>query len=241
MIEKMNGFATFWSWLPLSWIAASAAAQTLPVLRVPYCQDFPFAEGQVSDRWQAFPEYELKMLDGDSRKPRTHFRIAYSDTGIYVQFTGDEWTISTEARADFEDLFLGDVYEVFLQPDPATPLYLEYEVNARGHELVLLVPNIGGRFMGWTPWKYTGDRKVRKNSWVAENPSGQAPLTWHAELFFPYTLFRPLCQSKPAKGTVWKGNFYRIDYDTGNRVKWAWTPINVSFHEFAKYGTLIFD
>ena len=70
---------------------------------------------------------------------------------------------------------------------------------------------------------------------------GGAIKSWSAELFFPFGLFDPLGNVPPVNGTIWNANFYRLDYDTGNMIKWAWTPVNKSFHEFKKYGAIRFE
>jgi hypothetical protein len=214
--------------------------QTMEI-KIPFSSDFSFSEGKINEIWRDLPHYPLQKLDEDQREARTNFQITYSEKGIYVHFYGDEWIITTTAKADFEDLFKGDVYEVFFQPDASKPIYLEYEINANNNELVLLIPNYGGKFLGWTPWKYSGERKIIKNTWLAENPNPAIPYLWHAEIFFPYQIFNPMIQGKPEKGSIWKGNFYRLDYDTGKMVKWAWSPIAKSFHEYAKYGILVFE
>jgi hypothetical protein len=236
----MKLLTSLFSLFPLSWIGGFLFGQT-PAISIPFSADFSFEAGSIHSYWGGLPVYALKKLDEDGREAITQFQITYGEKGIYVHFYGDEWNITTTAKSDFEDLFKGDVYEVFFQPDTTKSIYLEYEINANNHELVLLIPNYGGKFLGWTPWKYEGNRKIIKNTWLVKNPNPAIPLIWHAEIFFPYQIFSPLIQGKPAKGTIWKGNFYRLDYDTGKMVKWAWSPIVKSFHEYARYGVLVFE
>jgi hypothetical protein len=64
--------------------------------------------------------------------------------------------------------------------------------------------------------------------------------SWSAELFFPYALLLPLENVPPTPGMCWKANFCRLDYDTGNMIKWSWSPIQTSFHEFQAYRTIEF-
>jgi hypothetical protein len=58
-------------------------------------------------------------------------------------------------------------------------------------------------------------------------------------VFFPYALLRPLQNVPPKPGTRWRGNFYRMDYD-GKPTQWDWAPVGPSFHEYEKFGDLIF-
>ena len=120
---------------------------------------------------------------------------------------------------------------------------LQVEINALNHELVILVPNNEGDFHGWSPWHYEDERKVRKAVKVYDGKaeSGAKISAWSVELFFPFALFSGLKHVPPAPGTKWKGNFYRIDYDYNKQIKWGWKPINTTFHEYKKFGTIIFE
>lgn len=60
---------------------------------------------------------------------------------------GDDHKITTTYKKDFDDLYKGDVFEVFFHPNPKEPVYFEYEINALNKELVLLVPNFNKKFL----------------------------------------------------------------------------------------------
>ena len=144
---------------------------------------------------------------------------------------------------DFANLWMEDVYEVFLWPDERQPVYFEYEISPLGYELPILIPNFGGQFLGWRPWHYEGDRKTRKAVKIigGEAKSGAAIEGWRAEVFFPYDLLRPLQNVPPKAGTRWRANFYRMDYDGDVTAAWDWARVGPSFHEFEKFGTLVFE
>jgi hypothetical protein len=165
--------------------------------------------------------------------------MMHSSKGIHVLMDGVDGKVSSIFRKDGEELYLGDVFEVFLHPEPSTPLYFEYEVNAHDRELVLLIPNLGGRLLGWLPWRYEGARKVVKKVRVNEGPDGMRG--WSAELFIPFALLSPLQNTPPSKGTVWHANFCRLDYDFGKMMKWSWSPVKQSFHEFRAFRPVRFE
>lgn len=167
----------------------------------------------------------------------------YAENGMYVLFEGMDNKITTTFVNDFENLFKGDVFEVFFQPEEATPVYLEYEINHLNKELVLLIPNLRGRATGWIPWHYEKNRRVQKFVHLSGGKAkpGGTIQSWTAELFFPFELFSPLGNVPPKSGTQWKANFYRLDYDTGKMIKWAWHPVERSFHEYERFGTLVFE
>ena len=53
-------------------------------------------------------------------------------------------------------------------------------------------------------------------------------------------VMNPLVKNAPESGTKWRGNFYRIDYDK-EPVYYAWSKTSGSFHEYQKFGMLIFE
>lgn len=212
-------------------------------LRVYTTPDFPLNGKGDHANWARTSWNSLHQIDAGVTGYTSQFKILYSPTGIYVLFQGKDKKITTQFAEDFEDLFNGDVFEVFFHPKPTTPLYFEYEINALGKELVLMIPNLKGKQMGWRPWHYEGNRKVLKQVYVegGEALPGAAIQSWSAELFFPYTLLLPLENVPPTPGMCWKANFCRLDYDTGRMIKWSWSPVQISFHEFQAYRTIEFQ
>ena len=85
--------------------------------------------------------------------------------------------------------------------------------------------------------------KTRKATTVAGGPkqAGAAVTGWKAEVFVPYELLTPLGNVPPQSGTRGRANFYRVDYDGGRAASWDWAPVGPSFHEFRKFGTVVFD
>ena len=46
----------------------------------------------------------------------------------------------------------------------------------------------------------------------------------------------------PKAGTKWRANFYRMDYDDKSVTSaWDWARVGPSFHEYKKFGTLVFE
>jgi len=215
---------------------------TIPLL-VRKCPDFNLTGKGDNNEWNKAEWNYLTKLDTGGKTYTTKFKILYSAKGIYVLFNGDDDRISTQYDKDFEDLFKGDVFEVFFHTDPNTPLYFEYEINQLNKELVLLVPNVNGKAHGWIPWHYEKERAIKKmiNVVGGKKISNGAITSWSAELFFPYDLFTPLGNVPPISGTIWNANFYRLDYDSGKMIKWAWGPVQKSFHELEKFRPVKFE
>jgi hypothetical protein len=208
-------------------------------LRIKKTADFVLDGAGTNVQWDSAAWVNLIQLDSGVRGYDTKFKVLYSDAGVYVFFTGNDKKVTSTFTKDFDNLFTADVFEVFFHPQPKMPIYLEYEVNALNAELVLLVPHLDKKAMGWTPWHYEGKRKVVKK--VQVHKVNNEMYKWTAELFFPISLFGPLQNTELKKGVCWNANFYRLDYDAGKMIKFAWSPVNASFHEYDKYGVIQFN
>jgi hypothetical protein len=45
----------------------------------------------------------------------------------------------------------------------------------------------------------------------------------------------------PKNGSRWRANFYRIDHDTGETT-WQWQEVrDENFHDYEKFGTIVFE
>jgi hypothetical protein len=219
-----------------------------PVMHVQSTSDFDVTGGGSAAAWDAVEWTALQNRPGGQLHHTTRVKMLYSPKGIYVLFDATDGRLTATLGEDFADLWTEDVFEVFLWPDERQPVYFEYEISPLGYELPILVPNFGGQFLGWRPWHYEGDRKTRKAVSVTggeaksgEAKSGAAITGWRAEVFFPYDLLRPLQNVPPKPGTRWRANFYRMDYDGGQTTAWDWARVGPSFHEYEKFGTVVFE
>jgi hypothetical protein len=240
---KIAKLFSFICLLTLPGCMASAQDLDKEALLIHKCKDFTVTGKGDNREWDKASWNPLSKLDEGGETDESRFKILYSATGIYVCFFGMDNKITTTYDKDFEDLYKADVFEAFLQPDPQLPLYLEYEVNALDKELVLLIPNLDGHISGWAPWPYEDGRKVVKKTSVTGGIAapGATIRSWSAELFFPYALLSPLSKVPPQSGTVWRANFCRLDYDSGKMIKWAWSPVEKTFHEFRKFRPVRFE
>jgi hypothetical protein len=233
--------------LGVSLVAACAApvrAEQLPVLRVPATEDFQVTGDGSAAAWKLAPSTQLNRRPGGGKNDyQASFKVLYSKSGIYVLMDASDDLLTATMREDFLDLWTEDVFEVFLWPDERYPVYFEYEISPLGYELPIIIPNFEGKFLGWRPWHYEGDRKTRKAVTIVggRQQSGAKIQGWKAELFFPYELLQPLQNVPPKPGTRWRANFYRVDYDGGEQMSWDWARVGPSFHEHKKFGTLVFE
>jgi hypothetical protein len=222
---------------------AGSAAAARPELHVSSTEDFDVSGDGRAAAWGRAAWQVLRRRTTEGPAYETRIKALYSKTGLYVLMRASDRKITATIKDDFLDLWTEDVFEIFLWPDERQPLYFEYEISPLNAELPILVPNLGSKFLGWRPWHYEGTRKTRKATSAegGELKSGGPVTGWMAEVFIPYELLSPLQNVPPKSGSRWRANFYRMDYDGAKPASWDWAPVGPSFHEFQKFGTLIFE
>ena len=213
------------------------------VLKVRPTKDFKINGRGDQAAWETADWVQLKQRTAQGQAYKTRVKVLYSKTGLYVLMDATDRLITATMNEDYMDLWNEDVFEFFLWPDERYPVYFEYEISPLGLELPILVPNFEGEFFGWRPWHYEGSRRTVKATSVTggEKRSGAKITGWKAEVFMPYELLKPLPNVPPKAGTRWRANFYRIDYDRDRSASWDWARVGPSFHEYRKYGTLVFE
>ena len=215
-------------------------------LSVVRATDFVINGKGDNTEWDKAKWNNMTKLDTGGRSYESKFKIIYSSTGIYVLFSGEDDRITTKEYNDFESIYNGDVFEVFLLPMPLTPIYFEYEINQMRKELILTLSKTSNQLYSWAPrYPSIEERKpIKKQVNVTGGKAevGGSIKAWTAEVFLPYTILSLLPNMPPASGTVWRANFCRLDYDSGKMIKYSWTPtIQKSFHEIEKFQSIRFE
>lgn len=206
------------------------------------CTDFKVTGDGTNDQWKKTDWLLLSPQGSDVIEYRTRVKVLSSPAGIYFLFDCEDEKLTTTLKGDNLNLWEEDVVEVFLWPAEDFPVYFEYEVSPMNFELPILVPNYRGKFLGWLPWKYEGDKKVvhATSARGGEKVSGANVDGWYAEFFIPYKLLEPLPLVPPEPGTRWRANMYRIDYDKGAS-HFSWKRTSGTFHDYNSFGTFIFE
>ncbi|MFD2937164.1 carbohydrate-binding family 9-like protein [Spirosoma flavum] len=219
-----------------------AQRSDLTQLIVRKTNDFQVNGNGDNIEWRKAGWVPITVQKASGKTLSTKVKVLYSTTGIYFLFQCEDDKLTATIQEDFGALYNEDVVEVFLWPDQSVPIYFEYELSPLNYELPILVPNLNGKFQGWKPWNYEGDTKVQHATSIqgGNKVSNATIKSWMAEFFIPYRLLNPIVQTPPTAGTKWKGNLYRIDYDR-DYATWSWQKTSGSFHEFKKFGTLVFD
>ena len=141
-----------------------------PSLKVKSTSDFEVTGDGSNPAWEKTGWTPLHKRSSQGHSYEARFKVLYSKKGIYFLMDGTDSKLTASFTQDFEDLWTEDVYEVFLWTDERDSIYFEYEISPLNYELPILVPNFGGEFLGWRPWHYDGERKIRKATAVRGGP-----------------------------------------------------------------------
>ena len=214
----------------------------LKTIKVKKCPDFEIIGDGTNKNWSITEWIILPQRNSSGESHITKAKVLYSETGIYFLFHCQDNKLTAAMDADFLDLWKEDVVEVFLWTDEAFPVYFEYEISPLNYELPILVSNENGDLVRWRPFHYDIDRRTRHATSVqgGEKKSDATITSWMAEFFIPYKLLRPLNNIPPVAGTKWRANLYRVDYDK-NKSSWSWEMTSKTFHEYKKFGVLLFE
>jgi hypothetical protein len=202
-----------------------------------------FRVGKADDpNWKRAEWLVLPQRTFGSGAFETKVKALYSDSGMYFLFQCADRKLSATMQADFMDLWNEDVVEVFLWPYEAQPVYFEYEISPLNRELPILISNLQGDLVRWQPFHYDTDRRTQHATRVygGRKESNASVTGWSAEFFIPFKLLRPLTNISPRRGTRWRTNFYRVDYDKG-KSSWSWKLTRKNFHDYEKFGIMIFN
>jgi hypothetical protein len=228
-----------------AWLSGTiCVAQTFPettVLHIKSCPDFTPTGNGSAEPWRSTAWIEIPVRTNKTVHYSTRAKILHSVKGLYFLFSCQDSLLTNTMQADFLDLWNEDVVEVFLQPEGKRPAYLEYELSPLNFELPISIYNEGGKLNSWIPFYYNGERRTQHQTTIegGEKKPHAAVNGWTVEFFIPFKLMHLLTEP-PVKGSRWKGNLFRIDYDHGETL-YSWRPTSGNFHEYDKFGDLIFD
>ena len=153
----------------------------MKIYKIPLCADFNINGHGDGPSWGNAPWQELSPCPKNDSSELSRCKLLYSSQGLYVFFECEDQLLQSSGMQDGDDLYLEDVFEIFLQPDEKKPLYLEYEVSPLGAELPLLISKCEDEFMGWSPWKYDGgdNGEIRHDFYQLTDAKKMTGPQWH--------------------------------------------------------------
>lgn len=205
--------------------------------------DFPITGDGRAPAWASAEWLALTRVGAGPADYATRAKVLWSRTGIYALVDCEDRKLNCTLTEDGADLYLEDVAEMFLWPYEPQRVYFEYELSPLGYELALMVTNPLGRSQPWLPWHYDAQRQVQRAVSVRGGKAtpGATISGWTAEWFIPFALMGGMVDVPPAERSRWRGNIYRIDYDTGEPSHWALSPATgADFHNIDGFATFVF-
>jgi hypothetical protein len=210
------------------------------------CDDFEIDGAGVNAQWNKTQWVKFTRIQAEGSNYESKSKMMYSEKGIYLLFSGDDQKITTKNWKDFENIYDGDVFEVFFHPDPSKRQYFEYEINPLRKELTLTLARSGRNTLAWAPWNVENkeDKLIKREVKIngGKQEIGARIKSWTAEVFFPYAVLALLPNTPPKSGTTWNANFCRIDYDGGKQIEYSWSPtMTTGFHALEHFQKIVFE
>ena len=258
MISTLTGILHFIAAVNFCGPIAVASIREEDTAIIRKTSDFTITGRGDNAAWDKTGWQQFIKIDSGGKNYSSKSKMLYSEKGLYILFSGEDDRITTKNYKDDDEIYEGDVFEFFLQPDPVQPPYFEYEINQLDKQLILILSGSPNANLAWSPWRYeykmnpiiqkkvaissgTKNRGVVVKTGEALKPGAEIKY-WSAEIFFPYEVLGLLPGLPPKSNMVWRANFCRIDYDSGKMIQWTWSKkIKSSFHELENFGYIVFE
>jgi len=226
-------------------VAGAAAGQTpeaaTPTYAVARVTEAIEIDGRPDEAaWRAAPSLGfVHNADGSPPPPAlgTEAKVLFDDEYLYFAFESRDpqvWSTFTERD---QHLWTEEVVEVFLQPDPAHPAYIELEVNPLGTMLDIFLIDVR-KPIPYASWNSPGLRWAVSVDGSVDDEGGDTG--WSVEIALPVAEAITAPRLPPEPGDRWRANFYRVE-SRPERAGLAWSPTLVNdFHRPERFGELEF-
>lgn len=197
--------------------------------------------------WQAAPASETFVdIRGVDYKPaptkETRMKMLWDDEYLYVAGIIDEDQVTASLTERDAIIYKDNDFEIFLDPDGDGKFYFEFECNAFGTLMDLIMDKPykdGGNF--FMPWDCKNIRlKVHVDGKI--NDARRTDKGWTVEWAIPFASLA-IGFDSPTKFNPWRINFSRVEWlkKEGPEENWVWNPTGeVNMHLPAQWGCLNF-
>lgn len=197
--------------------------------------------------WQSAPRLKLdrvyQPVSYAEPPPATTVQLLWNEEYLFAAFTcrdADIWSFSS--RPD-DDLWLGDVVELFFKPRREAKGYMEFVVAPNGTLFDARYPSRGAggarRFRGWA-----SDAVVGTSLQGTDGPCGDVDEGYSVEIAISWEALLGSATS-PRPGDRWSFGAFRYDYSAAVEDPWLLACIPTDglkgFHDYEKYLTLVFE
>ena len=201
-------------------------------------------DSSMNDAGVTYNNIDVANWPGFNYNPIVKFRIAYSKSELYIQYTVKERDLKAVFGKDSESQpYKDSCCEFFVVPEPGQGYY-NLELNCIGK----------GTFAyrcGDEKVRFTDEvlSKIRRYSSLGSEPFGIVKgdekdlKEWNLIVAIPYNVFCK-AQMNPVSGTTIKANFYKCGDEMPQKHYFSWNPIltpKPNFHTPDYFGLLIFE
>ncbi|MFZ9888797.1 MAG: carbohydrate-binding family 9-like protein [Myxococcota bacterium] len=217
-----------------------------PTLQVPLRRAPIAIDGRLEETDWAQAPRAGPFLAWDGVRPlrnRTWVRALWDDENLYVAFECEDSDVHTPYTERDDPLYESEAVEVFLDADGDGDEYVE--LQAAPNDVHFDAAFRGGRRKNFET-TYNVAFETRTHIDGTFNDGSDTDRGFVSEWRIPLEEIRDL-PGKPAPGTRWRANFFRLDRRrsngrvTGSEAS-AWSsPLSGDFHHLARFGDLVFS
>jgi len=204
-------------------------------------------DGRLNEAaWSAAPESDsFQDIRGQKDGPKpvllSRMKMLYDDTNLYIAGIIEENDIRASLTERDDIIWKDNDFEVFIDPYSDGKLYYEFEFNALGTAMDLMMEkpyNKKGSFL--LNWDCKG-LTVAVSRDGTLNKSSDKDRAWFVEMAIPFISLRRN-YSDPRDNKIWRMNFSRVEWpETGPEENWVWSPTGkVDIHIPEKWGYVRF-
>jgi Carbohydrate family 9 binding domain-like len=171
----------------------------------------------------------------------TRARLVWDDDALYFSATMTDSELRSVGTRRNDRLWFGDVFEVFIKPDPDRPEYYEFQVNPRSTILELAFPKRGYDFATLAARPPMGMTAAAVVDGTLDQP-GDQDRGWTVEGRIPWSAFSAT-GGRPEPGASWRFALCRFDYGPeGSKRLTSSAPLSQGNpHRYEEYGVLRFE
>ncbi len=198
--------------------------------------------------WKGVKPVELTFYMGEKPEhiPHVQAKMAYDDANIYVIFRVDDNYIKAVAQKNQDAVCRDSCVEFFFTPGgDVSQGYMNMETNCCGKILLFFQKSRGQDIIKVAADDLKLIEIAHSLPYETITQEIQTPTVWTLEYRIPLSMIEKyMSVEKPAKGVVWKGNFYKCA-DMTSKPHWlTWSFVGMpkpDFHRPEFFGTLVFE
>lgn len=201
----------------------------------------------IESDWENAPLSDsFRDIRGEENGPQpsllTRMKMLYDDSNLYVAGFIEETDIKGSLKERDAIIWKDNDFEVFIDPYSDGKLYYEFECNALGTVMDLMMEkpySADGSFL--LNWDCRGLKLAVSYSGTL-NKSNDTDRFWTVEMAIPFASLQRDFKN-PRDNKVWRMNFSRVEWPAagGPEENWVWSPTGkVDIHIPGKWGYVRF-